>query len=120
LLKRARAPGAAARSAYAETIKRLEAVFPTSQIHYCFFDDLRERPEELTRRLLAFLEVEFKSLQLPRAVNVAAGSRPVPLEFSRELARDYLPSVIELAQRFDGPPQCWRARYERLLDGSGE
>ena len=36
--------GAVARSAYADTIRRLEAVFPASQIHYCFFDDLRDQP----------------------------------------------------------------------------
>jgi hypothetical protein len=123
LIERARAPGTAARSAYADTIKRLEAVFPNKQIHYYFFDDLRDRPEAFTSRLFSFLDVEPRPSgpgQLPPAANVVAGSRPIPLEFSRELARDYLPSVRELCQRLEGPPQKWCERYEKLLNGNGE
>jgi hypothetical protein len=123
LIERARAPGTAARSAYPDTIKRLEAVFPNDQIQYYFFDDLRDRPEVFTLRVFSFLGVESRPpglAQLPRAANVAAGSRSVPLEFSRELARDYLASVRELCQRFEGPPQRWCARYEELLNGNGE
>ena len=47
-IEQARKSGAEARSAYVDTIKRLEAVFPANQIHYCFFDDLRDQPEALT------------------------------------------------------------------------
>jgi len=119
-IKRARESGAAARSAYADTIKRLEAVFPANQVHYCFFEDLRDRPEALTSDLFSFLGVEPvppTPVQLPQAVNVAAGSKPIPPEFSRTMARDYLPMVGDLCRRFDGPPQRWRARYETLLNG---
>ncbi len=121
-IKRARTPGSVARSAYAETIKRLEHIFPKDQIYYCFFEDLRDRPESLTSALFSFLGVEpgpSVPIQLPRAVNVAAGAKPIPSEFSREMARDYLPVVGDLCQRFDGPPQEWRARYERLLNDGG-
>ena len=119
-IARARESGAVARSAYADTIKRLEAVFPASQIHYCFFDDLRDRPKALTADVLSFLGVEpvpATPLHLPQAVNVAAGSREVPLEFSREMAGDYLSMVQQLCRRFQGPPHKWRARYENLLLG---
>jgi hypothetical protein len=119
-LARARESGAAARSAYADTINRLEVVFPASQIHYCFFEDLRDTPDALTADVLSFLGVEPEpavAIKLPQAVNVAAGSKPVPLEFSREMARDYLPMVADLCQRFEGPPHRWRTRYERLLNG---
>jgi hypothetical protein len=119
-IKRARESGAAARSAYADTIRRLEAVFPASQVHYCFFEDLRDRPEALTSDLFAFLgvtPVPPTPVQLPQAVNVAAGSKPIPAEFSRTMARDYLPMVGDLCRRFDGPPHRWRARYETLLNG---
>jgi hypothetical protein len=121
-IKRARESGAAARSAYADTIRRLEAVFPASQIHYCFFEDLRDRPEALTSDLFSFLgvaPVPPTPVELPQAVNVAAGSKPIPPEFSRTMARDYLPMVGDLCQRFDGPPHRWRARYETLLNGGG-
>ena len=121
-IKRARESGAAARSAYADTIKRLEAVFPANQVHYCFFEDLRDRPEALTSDLFSFLGVEpvpLTPVQLPQAVNVAAGSKPIPPEFSRTMARDYLPMIGDLCRRFDGPPHRWRARYETLLSGGG-
>ena len=64
-------------------------MFPASQIHYCFFEDLRDKPEALTSDLLSFLGVEPvppAPVQLPQAVNVAAGSKPIPIEFSREMA----------------------------------
>jgi len=119
-IKRARESGAASRSAYGDTIRRLEAVFPASQVHYCFFEDLRDRPEALTSDLFSFLgvaPVPPTQVQLPQAVNVAAGSKPIPAEFSRTMARDYLPMVGDLCRRFDGPPHRWRARYETLLNG---
>jgi hypothetical protein len=121
-IQRARGWGTAARSGYADTIKRLEAVFPARQIHYCFFEDLRERPETLTSSLLSFLGVEPgpASVRLPKAVNVAAGSKPIPLEFSRQMAGDYLPMVQQLCRRFRGPPQEWRVRYETLLNGDDQ
>lgn len=121
-IKRAREAGAAARSAYADTINRLETVFPASQVHYCFFEDLRDRPEALTSDLFSFLGVEPvlpTPVQLPQAVNVAAGSKPIPPEFSRTMARDYLPMIGDLCRRFDGPPHRWRVRYETLLNGGG-
>ncbi len=121
-LERARESGASARSAYADTIQRLEAIFPKSQIHYCFFEDLRDRPEALTAELLSFLGVEPNPavpIRLPQAVNVAAGSKAPPLAFATEMARDYLPMVERLCQRFQGPPQAWRARYRQLLNGTG-
>jgi hypothetical protein len=118
-IERAREWGTVARSAYADTIRRLEAVFPASQVHYCFFDDLRDQPEALTSDLLSFLGVEQLLLQLPQAVNVAAGSKAVPHEFSREMARDYLTMVQQLCRRFQGPPHKWRARYENLLSNVG-
>jgi hypothetical protein len=120
-IERARESGAVARSAYADTIRRLEAVFPASQIHYCFFDDLRDRPKALTSDVLSFLSVEHSlavPIQLPLAVNVAAGSKAVPIEFAREMARDYLSMVQQLCRRFKGPPHKWCARYESLLNGA--
>ena len=122
-IKRARESGAAARSAYGATIGRLETVFCSDQIQYCFFEDLRDRPEALTSDVLSFLGVEpapAVPLQLPKAVNVAAGSRAIPIEFLRAMGREYLPMVRDLCQRFEGPPQRWRARYETLLNSGGE
>ncbi len=116
-IARAREPGVVARSAYADTIERLEAVFGAERLRCCFFEDLRDRPAALTAELLRFLGVEPIPLALPQAVNVAAGSKAVPLAFARAIAADALPTVERLCRRFDGAPQAWRARYEKLISG---
>jgi Sulfotransferase domain len=117
-IARARSSGTAARSAYTKTIQTLEEVFQRSQLHYCFFDDLRDRPETLVTEIVSFLGAtpgKVRSYLPAEAVNSAAGAKPAPIEFQRELAKDYLPMVIELCQRFDEPPHKWRVRYEALL-----
>jgi len=118
LIERARDPAVAQRSAYHDTIRRLEAVFPLGQIHYCFFDDLRDEPRAMASRVFSFLGVGAGvpgTLEFPEAVNVAAGSDPIPAQFSRALAKDYLPSVRQLSERFRTPVSQWRVRYEALL-----
>jgi hypothetical protein len=118
-LARALAPSAATRSAYTETIRRLENVFLRQQLCFCFFDDIRDRPKEFSTDLLSFLGACPGDLRQmpPRAVNVVVGSRPVPRAFERRMAEVYLPMVRELCERFDGPPHAWRARYEKLING---
>jgi hypothetical protein len=117
-LARARTAAFAARSAYTDTIARLEAVFPASQLHLCFYDDLRERPETLVAHILSFLGAnpnEAKNILLSSKINSSAGMSPMPVEFQREMAKAYLPMVRVLCQRFAGPPLKWLARYERLV-----
>ena len=117
-LEHAQSPASMARSAYTETIKRVEAVFSPEQIHYCFFDELKDQPERFVANILTFLGVDSDGvgcLVPKRAVNAAAGSSPIPLEFQYRVAAQYLPMVEELCQHFDGPPQKWRARYQKLL-----
>jgi hypothetical protein len=117
-LERSQRPGFVARSAYTETMRRLEAIFSPTQIHYGFFDALKDRPERFVADVLAFLgvSVDGAGRLLPKgAVNSAARSSPAPREFQWRIAEQYLPMVEELCRRFDGPPQTWRARYERLL-----
>ena len=107
-----------ARAAYTETIRRLESVFPPAQLHYCFFDELKDEPVRFVADLLSFLGVDSGNPDrlLPNgAVNSAAGSSPIPAEFQRKIAAQYLPMVEELCRRFDGPPHKWRARYQNLL-----
>ena len=117
-LERARRPHPLARSAYIDTIRRVESIFPPEQLHCCFFDDLAQRPASFVSDILSFLGVtpDDPSALLPaNAVNVAARGKTMPVEFKRELARDLLPSVIEMCKRFDGPPHKWRDQYEALL-----
>lgn len=117
-LNGARASRIKLHSAYTKTIARLEAVFPSNQLYFCFFDDLRERPRMFAANLLSFLEVDPDLLAqqtLPGAVNVAAGANSVPIEFAAERGNEYLPMIRLLCERFEGPPAKWRLRYEQLL-----
>ncbi len=117
--RRARQRSVIMRSSYMDTIKRLEKIFPASQLHYCFFDDLRDRPAELTAEILAFLAVDPTKVQdmaFAGAVNAAATGKAIPSEFERAMAGEYLPMVEELCRRFDGAPHNWRHRYKTLLD----
>jgi Sulfotransferase family len=112
-----RHPNHVARSAYTETIRRLEAVFHASQLHFCFFDDLRAQPERFVAGILSFLGVdadEATRILLPPAIS-PSGARPIPFELQRELTKQHLPMIRELCNRFDGAPQQWLARSEKLL-----
>jgi hypothetical protein len=119
-LKRAHFSGPTSRSNYPDTIRRLETVFPSEQLYFCFFDDLRARPIEFARGLLDFLGVDPGDVSklLPAGpVNVVAANKPIPAEFELAMAKTYLPLVKQLCERFDGAPHDWRARYEKLLEG---
>jgi hypothetical protein len=119
-LKRAHSSGPTLRSDYPDTIRRLETVFPSQQLHFCFFDDLRSRPAEFARGLLNFLGVDAGDVSklLPaEPVNVVATNKPIPAEFERAMAGTYLPLVKQLCERFEGAPHNWRARYEKVLEG---
>jgi hypothetical protein len=110
--------GTALRSSYTVTISRLEQVFPTEQVHYCFFDDLRERPASFIDAILTFLGAdpsELSRIKLSGPRNIAVPTRAIPTEFEYRVAQDYLPMIRELCDRFDGPPRLWRARYEAVL-----
>jgi hypothetical protein len=109
-----------ARSNYAASIKRLETIFPTANLYYCFFDDLAERPNEFIADVLSFLGVKEMETQATwsNAVNAVARGKPVPSEFAHGLAKELLPTVAELCERFDGPPQRWLARCEQILKSS--
>lgn len=117
-LARARTPAATARAAYTKTLRCLDAVFPDGQLYFCFFEDLSNQPERFVTNLLSFLGVkpgDVRRLVRQRALNAAAATKPVPLDFAREMAKSYAPMIGELCQRFEGPPHCWYARCERLL-----
>ncbi len=121
-LVRARRPAVAARTAYGDTIRRLEAVFPPAQLHFAFFEALREDPRRFTADLLAFLGADpawAERIRYPAAVNAAARSTPVPPALAQALAREYLPMVRALAARFGGAPERWRVRYEALAVDAG-
>ena len=117
LLVQARQPSAVARSNYLRTIEIVEERFGSERLHCCFFEQLNSEPAALAEGLFRFLEVPAlgDQLNLPSAVNVAAGGDEPPLEFQQALARDYLPMVDRLAERFGPIPAAWAERYRQLI-----
>ena len=104
-----------ARSAYMETIKKIKSVFPSSQLYFCFFDDLVAQPANFIAGVLSFLGVDAgidKNFG-PAAIS-PFGAIPVPANFEREMAKQLLPMLHELCDRFNGPPHQWLARYRAL------
>lgn len=117
-LERARTTSFLARSAYTETIERLESVFSDSRLHFCFFDHLKEEPRRFVAEILSFLNLNAdnaEALLPPGAINSAAGSKPIPARFQRTIALESLPMVEQLCERFEGPPHKWRRQYRELL-----
>ena len=52
-----------------ETIKKIESVFPSSQLYFCFFDDLAAQPANFVAGILSFLGVDADEIDK----NFAAG-----------------------------------------------
>lgn len=106
------------KSRYMNTINLLERHFPAEQLFFGFFDDIKRRPAELASDVLRFLGVEpgnVNALLPKRAVNAATGSSKPPADYEREMAAAHLPWLRDMCQRFPGPPEAWRDRYEALL-----
>lgn len=119
-LEMARSRNTAARACYMDTISRLEKFFPQQQLYFCFFDDLCARPEDFAKNIIRFLGADpdkVSSMILPREANAAATGKPIPPGLECALARDYLPLLHDLCDRFDEPPKTWRTRYEKLIQG---
>jgi hypothetical protein len=71
-------PGIASSSNYLDTIERLEAVFPETQLYFCFFEALRDRPATFAGEMLSFLGVDQSwgvDLQLPRPSTLPRANR---------------------------------------------
>ena len=113
--------GVVEKSNYIQTIERLERVFSPEQIHYGFFDEMASSPEIFLAQVLSFVGVDPETsapILLGGPVGSSAGGTRPPIEFERHLAAKYLNDVRRLCQRFDGPPQFWKVRYELLLQGN--
>lgn len=106
------------KSRYMNTINLIEQYFRPDQLFYGFFDDVKARPAGLVADVLRFLGLEpgdVESLLPKRALNSATGSSKPPADYERELAAIHLPWLRQMCERFPGPPEAWRDRYEALV-----
>ncbi|MCW5713096.1 MAG: sulfotransferase [Bauldia sp.] len=111
------------KSSYLRTIVALESHFRPDQLFFGFFDDIKRDPERLVADVLRFIGVEPGDVGalLPKgAVNSATGSSKPPPEFVRGMAALHLPWLRKMCERFPGPPEAWRDRYEALLSAPSQ
>ena len=111
-------PYAIARSTYIDTVERLDRLFPASNVHYGFYDDLSDHPETFVRGILDHLGVDSTlagRLVGRRPTRSSTHRAVMPSAFERAYAERILPSVERLCVRFEGPPHAWRDRYVALL-----
>ena len=107
----------ASRSDYLRAIQTVESRFGAEQLHCCFFEQLSNEPSVFADSIFRFLNVDpmGDSLSIPAAVNSAAGADQPPLALQQALAREYLPMVDQLADRFGDVPLGWAVKYRQLL-----
>ena len=105
------------RGNYPAIVDRWMDHFPKERIFVGFVDEARTRPLELVRAVLAFLGVDPDRLvsSLPDPLN-SSGVTTIPTDLALDLAVRYRPVLEEMASRFDGPAEQWRAAAERLLE----
>jgi len=106
------------RSDYIRSIRMVESRFGSERLHCCFFEELSRRPSAFADAIFEFLGVDpmGEDLTLPAAVNSAARGDQPPLALQQALAKEYLPMVDDLAERFGDVPREWASRYRKLLD----
>jgi len=107
------------RSDYLRTLGLWEAHYPQEQIFLGFFDDISRRPAELLREVLSFLDVApersgVRDAELAKKVHTSREAE-MPEEVRGYLAAKYLPDLEQLALRFGGHAERWRAEAASLV-----
>lgn len=112
------------RGDYLRTLTIWEGVFGRGRVFVGFMEQIQEDPRNLFTSLCRFLGVEDRGVMpdgVSRAINAAGGYRiPVPRRFERHLARQHLPQLQVLAQRFKDPVATWLERAEHVLSPAAE
>lgn len=111
-------PGTRARGDYPPMLRAWGEAFPPDRLLIAFFDDVRERPRDLMRRVCRFLGLPATDADLPAdladVVNAAPPAR-IPPAIHRHLAELHLPDLEWLAERLEGPPSRWLAAAREVL-----
>lgn len=111
------------RGDYAGILERWLAVFPEEQLLVGFFEEIREEPRTLLRRVFAHLGVDADpdwdrfapdQVIVPGSDGVptlraAADTPACPAALREVLERRYQPDLARLAARFGAPVERWRA-----------
>ena len=106
-IKHAESKSSLIRGSYMKTIETWQKIYPEEQIFIGFFDEIKEKPDELLRRVERFLGVEeFVSESVRRKVNVTEGPE-TPEELRNHLSKQYLKELQSLSETFGGYAYKW-------------
>jgi hypothetical protein len=103
---------------YVGPIKIWREVFGEKQMFIGYLDDLKERPRDLLRWVLDFLELDSKGIELSNEVEEVVNKGPkmvLPEKYLPQLYRPYLEQLRELEKMLGGPTTKWRAKAEKLV-----
>jgi hypothetical protein len=111
------------RGNYLRTLTTWEGVFGREQVFVGFLDEIEQAPRDVLLRLYRFLGVSDDEALVPDSAgekaNVAGDHRsPVPERFQPHLARQYLPQLEVLSERFGEPVTSWLRRAQAALASS--
>jgi hypothetical protein len=104
-------------SDYLGNLDRWRRLYPDSQIFVGFLEEIAEQPARFLLRLFEFLGIEVSVEHVPRTANTKVFARAgmVPPAISGHLAELYMPTIIELHERFANQyTEAWLARADRL------
>ena len=101
-------------SDYEAILKRWRSVFPPEQLLELYFDEIREQPDALLRRIQRFLGIPIAGLSEDRLRGKVNGSfrKPMPGDLRQALIAYYRPMMLRLSEEEGGYFTRWLERYD--------
>ncbi|MFN3650814.1 MAG: sulfotransferase [Armatimonadota bacterium] len=113
LLEFFRSPACRLRGNYLRTLRIWESTFPKDQLYVGFYEDIKQRPQELLREVFRHVgvreEVDWDSMPYREVIHRGAGI-PMPPRIREALGALYAPEIERLYQRFGDRVAGWRVR----------
>lgn len=101
------APAMALRTNYLETIRAWRKYYPSEKLLICFYDDLKERPDWLTRTICNYLNIEYDpSYSFSQKVN-SSPEATLPDNTHALLAKHFRSSILQLSEEIGGHCKTW-------------
>ena len=97
------------RSDYLSIIHNWSSIFPKKQLHICFYDEIKESPQNFLNNIFNFLEISpllLNQQTLEKKVNVST-SKSMPIDIEKYLRRKYTQSIKELANTLGSYTKNW-------------
>jgi sulfotransferase family protein len=108
-------------SNYMRTLESWGSFYPEERIFVGFLEDVHFFPEELLRRLFAFLEVEphFDERLVGKKIHTRSDAT-MPTSVAVQLAKNFHAEISRLSERFGGYAAFWLHCAEHLMENPPE